>query len=305
MVDSDKELLPEWQAARDVIAKIDDNLHDLRKYGFSFIAALLTIDALFAKGTNILPGSKPALIIGTMALVVVLSLVDRNYRVFQQGASVRATLLERRSSPELTQTISRTYEHNRNRLAFTLAYMGLAGVTWIIGALILQGVDFFNITAAVVVAVPLIAAIEFSLDLRDWVYFEIDGFTYKKSTPILVIVTNLSDKIIALKGEVWAVFSEEDPQMQHAIPPSPEVLKEEIKIRARSDYRWQFPTDKLKPGLYRVVNMGPVYKANPLGGHVPIGRYKVVDGSTGNSEDDLVWYHNRMWDNAPRFRVTD
>lgn len=300
MPDSNKELLPEWQAARDVVAKIDENLYDLRKYGFSFVAGLLTVDALFARTSNILPGSKPALIVGTMALIVVLALVDRNYRVIQQGASLRATLLERRSSPELTQMMTRIYVLNRNRLAFALAYMSLAGVTWIVGALLLQGIDYVRITAAAVIAIGLIALIEISLDQRPWVYFEIDGFVYKKGAPILAVVTNLSDSAIKLNGEVLTVYKEEEPGMPPVRDYSMRAdLKNEVVVAKQSDYRWQIPTKDLEPGLYRIVYKGPIYVSARLAG-MSIGRYKPIEGM-GNKD----WNKGQMWANAPRFIVTD
>ena len=40
----------EWEVARDVIARADERIDGLRKYGFSFVTALLTADALALHG---------------------------------------------------------------------------------------------------------------------------------------------------------------------------------------------------------------------------------------------------------------
>ena len=47
--------MEEWKVARELLASFDDRLDNLRKYGFSFLTALLTADSI------LLPGSVPAL----------------------------------------------------------------------------------------------------------------------------------------------------------------------------------------------------------------------------------------------------
>jgi len=40
----------EWEVARNVLKEFDDRIHDLRKYGFSFLTALLAAEALLIPG---------------------------------------------------------------------------------------------------------------------------------------------------------------------------------------------------------------------------------------------------------------
>ena len=125
---------PEWQAARDVLDKFDERLHDLRKYGFSFITGLLSVDAIFAA---ISASWKLAALIATLALIVSLNLVDRNYRVFQIAATIDAQLLERRNEMNLTQTISRIYDDAHIKFFFQTVYIMFTLATLLLGWFIL------------------------------------------------------------------------------------------------------------------------------------------------------------------------
>jgi hypothetical protein len=251
--------LTEWQEARDVLARFDGNLHDLRKYGFSFVTGLLTVDALFATISDYF---RLAALIGTMALIVVLALVDRNYRVFEEGATQRATLLENRSSSELTKTIVRTYDQERVGTAFKWVYRGLAVVTFMLGVLVLglSPVPQLLNGVALVAAIILLVRIEERLELRPWVYFEVDGFKYKKPSEVLVVVTHLSNyKLppITLRDAVCAVYNENGTRVKGKAFEC--VLKKPIQIPPGGDYRWTFPTKHIDSGLYRVVYYGPLY----------------------------------------------
>lgn len=287
---SNNEVLSEWQAARDVLARFDENLHDLEKYGFSFITGLLTIDALFGQ---INPEFKLAALIGTLALIVVLDVVDRNYRVFQQGAAQRATLLENRSNPELTKTIARTYEQTRTRRAFRLVYQGLAIITFILGIMVLPASLLYQLSnfAALLVASAFLWRIEESLDLRPWVYFEVDGFRYKKPSEVLVVVTHFGkpqSKSITLRDDVWGVYHEDGRKVPGQT--YQRFLRKQIKIRPGGDHRWTFPTKNLVPGLYRVVYKGPIYGPPKTG-------YKVtrVRNNRGLVSSGRWNYSARFW----------
>jgi hypothetical protein len=97
MSDSESGSSAEWCVARDALVSTDSNLHDLRKWGFSFITGLLTVDALFA---NIQDNRKLAALAGTYVLVTGLVVVDRNYHVLQDALAQRAGIIERRTGME-------------------------------------------------------------------------------------------------------------------------------------------------------------------------------------------------------------
>ncbi|MGO9527545.1 MAG: hypothetical protein ACLPT4_15550 [Verrucomicrobiia bacterium] len=102
--------LEEWKQARSVLQFFDDKLHDLRKYGFSFLTALLTAESFLATGTNQPTDAvKLAVLCVTLLLIVALYLLDTNYRVFQEATATRALVLERRLNLELSDVIAYRY----------------------------------------------------------------------------------------------------------------------------------------------------------------------------------------------------
>ena len=310
------DVMEEWQAARDVLAQYDGYLHDIRKYGFSFVTGLLTVDALLGAAE---PEFKLAALVGTMALIVILFVIDRNYRVFLAAANLRATLLERRSPPELSQAITRVYETQRVGSAFTFVYFGLVSVTWVIGYLVLGSAFIWELSLALCVAFMSMYGLHLTLGIRPWVYFDIDGFEYEKGETAMVVVSYLrgkESKVSILSGgisggeppdlelkaceRVWDVYDEEDISLRDPKPLSsewsdggknPRMPKEHILISERHDHRWEFPTASLAPGLYRAVYEGPWFRRARL-------RYELRQFNRGDAED-----LRHRWDEAPRFRV--
>lgn len=112
--DSDREYdihMKEWEIARGVLEFFDDKLHDLRKYGFSFVTALLTAEGVLetSEGASASAGIKFAVFFVTLILILALHLIDRNYVVFQRAATTRALVLERKLNIELSDIITDRY----------------------------------------------------------------------------------------------------------------------------------------------------------------------------------------------------
>jgi len=301
-----EEVLEEWKTAQDILKQFDDYLHDIRKYGFSFVTGLLAADVLLGP---VDPKFKLAALTGTMALIVVLYVIDKNYRAFLEAANLRATQLERRSSPELAQTITRVYESERVGPAFSMVYVGLTSVTALLGLLV--GSDLVLLGAAYFVSLLSLALIGRWLKVRDFVYFDIDGFTYKKNTPILAVVSNLrySRRPITLEmgRDAWAIYAEHDIEMTDPIC-CPEKQERDIQIEPDSDYRWPIPTgiERLQAGLYRIVYRGPIF--------VKRGRVKYLKsffndyyylGHGKRNWNPKKPYAKKAWASAPRFRIVD
>lgn len=116
-IQSDNSFFDEWKTARDVLDKTDDNLHDLRKYGFTFVTALLTAQSILIPASSsstsnavvAQPVVKLAVFGVTLVLIIALQVIDRNYLVLQQAAATRALVLERTLNLELTEVISLRY----------------------------------------------------------------------------------------------------------------------------------------------------------------------------------------------------
>jgi hypothetical protein len=142
--DSDNHL-EEWKKTRDTLQFFDDKLHDLRKYGFSFLTGLFAVGSLLSE---IVPGAvvpstitpekvKLGVFVVTLMLIIALHLLDKNYRVYQQAAFTRAKVLERKLNLELSEAISVRYRSGRispNVLAVYILFVG--GVT-LLGGFIL------------------------------------------------------------------------------------------------------------------------------------------------------------------------
>src|SRR3989442_3743868 len=117
--DNQKKHMEEWTSAREVIAKFDDRLHDLRKYGFTFVAALLTADSILVPtqisiGTEkvYLPNDiKFAVLLVSLSLLIILKIFDITYSDFLKAAVTRANIIEKELNLELTETISFVYRY--------------------------------------------------------------------------------------------------------------------------------------------------------------------------------------------------
>ncbi len=128
--------LDEWKEARSIISRFDENLHDVRKYGFTFLAALLTLDALQTLADTDVT-IKIGLIGLTIAFIVALRLFEENYKKFQQAAALRAMILETTIlNIELTEMISEKYrKEDINTLIYWL-YVAFVIIAVLIGIII-------------------------------------------------------------------------------------------------------------------------------------------------------------------------
>ena len=99
--------LTEWKECRSSIARFDQIIVDLRKYGFSIITGLLTADAfLLAKIEDLKAWQKVAIYIVLAVLIYALFTVDRCFEIFLRGAVERAMQLEQAHALAITVVIS-------------------------------------------------------------------------------------------------------------------------------------------------------------------------------------------------------
>jgi hypothetical protein len=136
----------EWEKTREVFKDYDTRLHELRKYGFSFVTALLTVGSFLtqtitdqistATETEIKTPMSNVFNLGvfivTLLLIVALHLFDKNYRIFEQAAYTRAVVIERKLNMELTEIIgARHRNRNINFNVFCVYSMFIWGVAGI------------------------------------------------------------------------------------------------------------------------------------------------------------------------------
>jgi hypothetical protein len=183
-----------------VLARFDENLHDLRKYGFIFLAALLAADSVqtfFELEEN----TRFALILITIAFIVTLRLLDHNYQRFQNAASIRAGILETILNIELTETISERYKRNRLYWYIFSVYVGFVLVAGGLEAAILSAGYWSWLIAATGIGIGLISAFSLTLTVslqhrkdlprEDWT---IDRLSCEQGEKVRIVITNLDEK---------------------------------------------------------------------------------------------------------------
>src|SRR5437867_6427418 len=125
--------MEEWKQTREVLKIFDDRIHDLRKYGFSFVTALITLQGFLLPwippsgsggATGIPDGAKFAVLIATALLIIVLRWFDGNYQGYLYGAAMRSKVIERLVNLELTNQMSLRYEVDRLWVAIIILYIG-------------------------------------------------------------------------------------------------------------------------------------------------------------------------------------
>ena len=208
---SDDLAVQEWKEARKVLGRYDDNLHDLRKYSFSFIVALLAADGLLSQGSDFPLPVKATIIIATYGLIVAVRLLDKHYRQFQAAASLRAKMLENRLNLDLTTDISIYYNLGSwwnyvQVLYYALVFLaGLVGVAvlWPSPTLVIAVFEAGLLSGILIWAIDL----EQINPLADW---SVDRFVLKEGDPLRITFTDLdpSDKedLRNSAKSVWGTF---------------------------------------------------------------------------------------------------
>lgn len=258
------EYLEEWKAARDTLNNFDERLHDLRKYGFTFLTALLTADSI------LLPGSMPALagkavpdpvkfavLVVTLVLVVALQLMDRNYQVFQQAAASRARVLERTMNLELTDVISIRYAFGHVRWyvkglysAFIVGIVILASAIAYVDHPDMVILTLFTTAVLMTLLITLLTErFDLHLPYGDWDW-TIDNLRCQVGDKVGITLTNLIGKEIRFKQSqiLWEIKDEDGKPVKG----KREQLTAELTIPAFDSHTWLLNTKGVTPGIYRV-----------------------------------------------------
>lgn len=117
----------EWNSTRDLLDKFGDRIFELRKYGFSFITALLTAQAILIPNLGLVNDKVPnevkfAVIGVTILLILTLSLFEKSYQILMDAADRRALIIEARLNLELLETVCHQSKHDKVYLYNLLVY---------------------------------------------------------------------------------------------------------------------------------------------------------------------------------------
>jgi hypothetical protein len=264
--------MKEWKVSREVLASFDDRLDNLRKYGFTFLTALLAADSI------LLPASAPAIANSTLAnttplpdpiklavlivnllLIVALQFIDRNYQVFLRAAASRATVLERILNLELTDVISQRYNFSHVGYYMTCVYFAFVFGVGILGYAIFT-VDKANSTVVAllwlavgvslaIIVIQLTFSVDFPYGTIDWT---IDPLQCQAGEKLAITITNLepNSDLCFERGEVlWEIRNENNGK---AIKGAKAVLASDLSIKVNDSHTWLWDTNGISDGIYEV-----------------------------------------------------
>jgi hypothetical protein len=315
--------LDEWKKARDILQFFDGKLHDLRKYGFSFVTALLTVEGILllrSGGVTMSDSAKVAVFGVTMLLILALHLIDQNYKFYQRAANMRALVLERKLNLELSEIITDRYKAKDINKRVLLLY-----IVFIVGVLCLGGVALYpNLLyiaglSAIALAAICLTILTFLLDTtfkykykEDWTISPLECTPTDKVT---ITLTNLSPNEIKLKDLKDA---QKRLKAKLDLDKDFEKVKEELpdsdfeKIRVREPIvfpegkiRWEIipegggdpvgeaPKDEelhvynSHTWIWDISNVGEgVYQLRPRGWPLPLQRRIIVSDDTGEKTEE-------------------
>ena len=240
--------LEEWTQARSIIGRFDDNLHDLRKYGFSFVTALLTADAILSRplssASSFVPAyEKLSVLLVTIGLLATMRLLDQNYRLFQRAASQRAKILEKRLNLDLTGSISEYYKLGAWWVNVQRLYDAFLGLTFLLGFAILFP-SILEIVALGVITFGASYEMEklSEMELNPAMDWSVDKKVVTKGEPVRITWTNLlktklkvtSKERLATMLETWMIPSRIRNRL---IPPVKNILSPEEPFENQLEWK--------------------------------------------------------------------
>jgi len=271
--DDQKIALSEWQTARDTMKAFDDRTHDLWKYGFGFITALLAAQSLLIPSltsggtsggvinTSAIPDvAKLGVLVVTLALVVLLRQVEKVYSLYKSATNTRALILERKLNIELSGTITSRYSRYHISRRINMFYFGFAFADAFLGTFILQStLNIIILWVSAVVAVGFVYGIGRSKpyyrrgEESDWTY---DQMNPMKGDLVKITLTNLSEKdsidiaekdlLYSIRLAVKASDNSQSTNIERV------TSKNEVRIGPLDDYSWFWDTAQAEPGIYLV-----------------------------------------------------
>jgi hypothetical protein len=276
--ESDSSLLEEWKAARGVIDGFEDRLNGLRKYGFSFITALLATESLLIPTGTIITSLqntvKAAVLAVTVILIVALHLIDHIYQVSEDAAATRASLIERTLNLKLTDFMKSKYEHGHLQLYVSCVYGAFIAGVFILGWAILYPdyilILVLGIFAYVALGVTFQSKPEYDYGIVDWT---IDRLTCKAGDQVGITLTSLADPGSARawypKGTIMWAITKQDKQIKTKDDLNNEInfkVDQDFPIDAQDSYTWLWKVpDDIEGGIYRVypTNVKPKISRKP------------------------------------------
>jgi hypothetical protein len=256
--DSDEGLLEEWKEARSVLARFDNDQHDLRKYGFSFLTALLTADSMLgqvagASGVVIPDYVKLFVLVTTLGLVFTLRFLDMHYTLFNAAASVRARIIERNLNLDITNEISFYHGTGAWWKQIRNIYCLFAILTCLLGSAILypsiSEISVLTVSTIIIVCAIFLISQTKLAEAEDW---SVDRKVGPQGLPIRITWTNISNQSLTLPRNhpAWKITELSDKKFDEE-----PVRDWDIILGRMESYDWLWNTERITPGLYNLVGI--------------------------------------------------
>jgi hypothetical protein len=283
--------LEEWKAARGVIDGFEDRLNSLRKYGFSFITALLTTESLLIPTGTILTALpdiiKTAILAVTVILIIALHLIDHIYQVSEDAAATRASLIERTLNLKLTDFMKSKYEHGHLQLYVSCMYGAFIAGVFVLGWAILYpdyvSILVLGILAYAALGVTFQSKPEFDYGIVDWT---IDRLTCEAGDEVGITLTSLADpgsgRAWYPKGTIMWAITKQNKQIKTVDDLNDAInfkIDKDFAIDAQDSYTWLWRVpDDIEGGIYRIypTNVKPKISRKPLEGPIKEKRFSLT-----------------------------
>lgn len=267
--------MEEWGKVRDAFSGFDERLHDLRKFGFSFLTALLAAETIFIPGTAGSPGvpgfTKLSLFGVTLLLIVAVRFIERNYQLVLQGLAIRGKILERELDLELTETISIRHRIQHSAWYESGLYVALSlGSLGLGGAILYPDLQLIGVLLALwaitVTVLVFIALRELHMPYG-WVDWTVVPLEVTVGEPVRITLTNLDreERYELAPGTVWKVASQEGTEVHS------EAIQAPIRLSPDDTHIWTWDTSDVPPGIYRVFPVSYRYEERFLREPVKVG----------------------------------
>jgi hypothetical protein len=248
----DNILLEEWKETRSVIARFDQNIFNLRKYGFTFVTGLLAANGFLLKQFEHSNSEMFTMIpiIANLALILALQFYENAYIVWQRGAIFRSQTLEKILNLELTEAIAYFGKRRKTR------YYGFIMYSAIISAIFF--LSFFADNGGIIFLIIVIVTSIIQIMYYSFIYFNAHralgyDWTINKSEAhpgdlIKITVTNITgNKQEIMEGQVICVM---EPQIGDLKDPlrSPK----DVVLKNYESYTWVWVVPDKINEIYRI-----------------------------------------------------
>lgn len=268
--------MKEWETARAVLAGFDTHLHDLRRYGFSLITALLAANAVIFQtkifDIELTDYVKLAVLGVTLLLIFTLSMIDHNYRVFLRAAATRARILERNLNLDLTEVIEQRYKIGRLDIFFTFIYVAFTCGILILGVVSFSDFSYFYILLiAWIFAISAIGILSLKVLTLSSPYGEmdwtLDRLDYNSGDEIRITLTNLDETTLDYPEDtiMWKLFKQGEKK-----PEKVQKLDKRLELKEDENYTWLWKNNEglekgkknLEDGIYKLWRITKKKKTN-------------------------------------------